>query len=586
VYFNDTLHPNIPTDTVYGWTPYYTYVFDQNGHAIDSTLITADTVLHKSMHNYFGTPFEVLKKWELGRYITPYGNGLDLGQGWRWIYDVTDFRPLLNDTVHLTAGNFQELLDIKFIMIKGIPPRDVVKIENVWQGDFALNNFATLVPAITINLDPDASMFKLRTTVTGHQFDNSTNCAEFCPKTHSLAIDGLTRYSWQIIQDCARNPLYPQGGTWIYNRSGWCPGMPGTTQQLEITPYVSGSQVTIDYNSQFDNYGNYVMESQLVSYTQPNFTLDAAIDDIISPSRYEIYGRLNPICGRPVIKIKNTGASTLTSLDISYKFSGDTNYHYQWTGSLAFLQTQEVALPPMNWNATNASSHVFEVAVSNPNGQQDQYAPNNSLFASFDMAPVYNQPVIVQFKTNNYASENSYKIFDASGNQVFSKSGFLNNTLYEDTLDLALGCYEFVMSDNDDDGIAWWANSDGSGYLRFKLLGGTIANTFNPDFGAEIRYQFSITEPSGINYLGNNGEKVAVYPNPSTGKFYIDFYNHNISKADIRVFNLIGNTVYANVSRPVSGNMIGLDLSNLKKGCYILYITTEEGVYRQRIIIE
>ena len=49
---------------------------------------------------------------EIGRFITPYGINLDLGpNGFQWVYDVTDYEPLLHDSVEFSAGNLQELID-------------------------------------------------------------------------------------------------------------------------------------------------------------------------------------------------------------------------------------------------------------------------------------------------------------------------------------------------------------------------------------------------------------------------------------------------------------------------------------------
>jgi hypothetical protein len=45
---------------------------------------------------YFKPPFEVVNEVEIGRYITPYGIGFDLGpNGFTWIYDVTDYQKYL-----------------------------------------------------------------------------------------------------------------------------------------------------------------------------------------------------------------------------------------------------------------------------------------------------------------------------------------------------------------------------------------------------------------------------------------------------------------------------------------------------------
>ena len=60
--------------------------------------------------DYFGVPFEVVDRYELSRYITPYGINLTLdSDGWAWVFDVTDYAPLLRDSVELECGNWQEL---------------------------------------------------------------------------------------------------------------------------------------------------------------------------------------------------------------------------------------------------------------------------------------------------------------------------------------------------------------------------------------------------------------------------------------------------------------------------------------------
>ena len=139
ILFEDAQDPTFPTDTIYVWEAYYhNYTYDSQGNAIDSILADPDSTVYLMQNEYYDV-FEVTERYELGRFITPYGNGLDLGDGWTWVYDVTDYRTLLSDTVHLAAGNWQELLDMKFIMIEGIPSRDVVKIENLWTGNYYLS---------------------------------------------------------------------------------------------------------------------------------------------------------------------------------------------------------------------------------------------------------------------------------------------------------------------------------------------------------------------------------------------------------------------------------------------------------------
>ena len=55
-----------------------------------------------------------------------------------------------------------------------------------------------------------------------------------------------TQEIWR--DDCGENPLYPQGGTWIYDRANWCPGDKATTREHELTSFIeSGQENLIDF---------------------------------------------------------------------------------------------------------------------------------------------------------------------------------------------------------------------------------------------------------------------------------------------------------------------------------------------------
>ena len=86
----------------------------------------------------------------LANVITPYGTYMASGQegfsaNWvqRYTYDVTDFAPLLQDSVLLRAfyGGWPQTsapgcfnVTLNFEMIEGTPPRDVLNIQNLWSG--------------------------------------------------------------------------------------------------------------------------------------------------------------------------------------------------------------------------------------------------------------------------------------------------------------------------------------------------------------------------------------------------------------------------------------------------------------------
>ncbi len=587
IMFSDTIHPNtnIPTDTLYKWPSYYNnYVFDSSGNTIDSLLVQADTILYKEEHPYWEAPFEVINTYEIARYITPYGYGIDLGNdGFTWVFDVTDYRSLLADSVHISAGNWQELLDLKFMMIEGIPERDVVKFEQLWRGTYYLDEIDQTIAPQTIKADSAAKMFRLKTRASGHDFSNATNCAEFCPKIHSVVVNGTQVDSWQIIQECADNPLFPQGGTWIYDRAGWCPGEKVTTRDVEITDYMMlNDSNSIDYNSQTDPYGNYRFVGQLISYGDPNFITNASLEEILAPNDMKYYGRLNPICGSPVVRIKNSGSDPLTSLDVKYG-AGSVHQSYQWTGNLDFTESEIVTLDPMSWNNWNGNSH-FYVSLSNPNGVADEYPQNDSGAVTFYTTPALPTTFIIWLKTNSAASETYYEIRDTHGNVHWSRSGLSNNTWYKDTITLTNGCYALQIDDTDDDGISFWANNDGSGSFSFRRLNGSIIKIIEPDFGKEIAYRFT------VGYLMNTEEIkqevfLDVYPNPSDGILNISYALANQSKLKLQVRDMMGRTVHEEELTNSISDMLRINLSEKQQGMYYVSLVGEGFVETRKVMI-
>ncbi len=496
VYAPDAVdHPSVPTDTILvqeaGWQP----IYEETGLKIDSVRINPDVTLRKVASPYFSP----IVQFEIGRYITPYGIGLDLGpNGFKWVYDVTDFAPLLRNNVTLSAGNQQELIDLTFIFIKGTPPRDVKQIDQIWYDRGAmfpdvLTNKA--LPAVSIPLNPEAKTFKLKAVTSGHDFSNETNCAEFCKRDHFFAVDGTEQFVWPLWKECGDNPVYPQGGTWLIDRTGWCPGAPVDMYEFEISNLVQGkTSTTIDYGvkkgAANENWGRWEVSGQLIGYSAPNFTKDAAIVDVITPNSWEFYGRLNPICGEPVIVIQNTGSSTLSAATITYGVSGGEQSTYQWTGSLNFLDRDTVTLPVPKWTVSeDQQTFVATIATTG-----DEYAQNNSYTTKFMTPPQYYSDLQITLRTNNLAAQQYEWVLRKIGGDVI-KSGkdLADNTTYVDSFNLEDGCYEYELINKEGYGLDFWFLRDqlGTGYLNFRSNSITIKN-FEPDFGNRQWIQFVV----------------------------------------------------------------------------------------------
>jgi hypothetical protein len=598
VTYTDSLNnPGAAIDTLNVWPVYYNnYLYDAQGNAIDSTSVIPDSTLTLAYYNWY-KKFPEVDRYELARYITPYGNGLSLGTGWTWTFDVSDYRTLLADSVHLAAGNWQELLNMKFLMIKGTPPRDVLDIQNLWNGGFNYGQPADPIEShlqpLTINIPSNAATTRWKSRITGHGMDTPENCAEFCAKNHYFKINGTQRFSKLVWRDnCDVNPLYPQGGTWVYDRANWCPGAEVWTYDFELTPFITpGNTAVLDHDVQpYVNTGGwdyYQIEDQLVSYSAPNFTLDAAIEDILSPSSDQMWTRYNPVCTSPIIRIKNTGSANLTSLTITYGLSGATPSIYNWTGNLPFMQTEELTLGTFAWTP---SATDFTVTISAPNGGTDQYVNNNSKTSRYTYPPIVVPQFIIEMRTNNYPYENQWTLKDASGTILESRDGApLNaNTIYRDTVSLADGCYEFELTDSGEDGLSFWANTaQGSGYIRFKRLSPfVIFKNFSSDFGGKVYYQFTVNSTTGIDEVFAKNNSLNVFPNPGNGHVYINIDLTQKENGKIEISDLMGKKVYDYSFKNLAAESIEADLSYLPRGIYFVNLQTDNNLITSKLLIQ
>jgi hypothetical protein len=580
VLYNDSVNnPGVATDTIVGWPV--------GNNAPDSTI-------YLSNYTWY-THFPQVIRYELGRYITPYGNGLSLGTGWTWTFDVSDYATLLHDSVDMSAGNWQELLDVKFLLVLGTPPRDPIGIRNLWNGDFNYGQvndpIENHLPPLNVPLMPSAMTYRWKSRVTGHGMDSPQNCAEFCPKNHYYYVGNNLAYTKLVWRDnCARNPLYPQGGTWVYQRSNWCPGAEVWTYDMELTPFVNPGDTAV-LNHDAEPYSNtsgwdyYQVEDQLVSYGAPNFTLDARLEDILSPSKDQMWLRYNPVCTSPVVRIRNTGSTALTSLVITYGLNNGPQSTYSWTGNLAFMESADVTLGTFGW-AQGATS--FVCAVSSPNGGADQYALNNTRTSPFTYPPVMPNPFVIQYHSNNFYTEDSYTVKDDQGNIVFSRTASAPNTTYNDTMHLSNGCYVFEFTDTGEDGLSWWANSaQGTGYLKFKSA--TTPQTyknFQPDFGNQVYQQFTVGLTSSVNEnMFTTEDGLSVYPNPTDDHVMINIDLAWRSDGRIEIRDVLGKLIYTYDFKAVTAESVDVDLAKYGAGMYFVTMITDKNRLTQKVIV-
>ena len=448
----------------------------------------------------------------IGSFVTPYGKRLELGDEnqWTWTYDITDYSPILKKKCNITVGNNQELLDLKFLFIKGTPERNVLSVENIYPyGEYKyelLSDDKILKPK-NIFLNLNAKGYKIKSTISGHGHSGPKNCCEWDSKTHTYYLNGWRLFRWNVWKDCGNNPIYPQGGTWPFDRAGWCPGTKVDEYEFELTPYIiPGDSILIDYGiepyqNNGEKDGQFRMTHQLFSYGEPNFNYDAELNDIIIPSSKYKYSRVNPSLENPIIIIKNTGKYDLKSLDIHYGLKNRRKSIYKWKGSLKFLEKKEIQLPKPFWSSLK-KNRTFEVEIKKPNSNKDENKINNKLTSIIKIPKVLPKIFFIELKTNDQkrAIENSIFITDEIGEIYFYKSNFSDNQNYKYKIKLNNGNYTFLFKDNLEDGISrhWWYKNNVpkkvgiNGEIKLVSEDNEILHKFKPDFGQELLFNFIV----------------------------------------------------------------------------------------------
>lgn len=581
--------------------------FDLNGLVTSTTPIQTTLSLNNQAIVVYNPPFEIIHDVEIARYITPYGIQFDLGpNGFTWIYEVTDYQQYLHGLVDLAAHNTQELIDLKFAFVKGIPPRDLIKREPIWS-DFKSYNFGQMaadvvLPEKAVVLSDTAEMFKIKTRMSGHGQVGDYACCEWVNNSHQIKVDGLPRFNWSIwdAMVCGDNPNIGQGGTWPYAREGWCPGDMVKEFEFELTPYVQpGDTVNLDYainavpsTDPGQAGGNYIAAYDLISYGAPNFAYDASIVDVLNPNNYEYYSKWNPTCQNPRIILKNTGEQALTSCRIFCWLDYGANLVYDWTGNLGFLEETIVEIPVLdqNWWYEQDSSFTFTAWVADVNGNigPDLYNQNSLKTVKYDAPERIDGPFFIWLTTNNKATENSYQLQDHAGTVLFERSNLQNSTQYKDTFDLAPGCYSIIIEDTDHDGLAFWYSAqvegETSGQMRLRQVGGSYIEFFPGDFGRYHRYDFTVGFTLDVQELESEAE-ISIFPNPGKGLTTIELSGEVNGNAQLKIMDLSGRVCHQSAMN-ASANFAEsfVDISEFAPGTYLVEIQANGRRYAQKLI--
>lgn len=528
--------------------------------------------------------------YEIGRMLTPYGSIYSKGWEFKWTIDVTDFSMILRDSVEIEYNHTGYepttvgwALTIDFEITEGPEHIKALGIQNMWNGQFNYGNpeKPTEDELLPLEYAPlkGSVISRLRIQHTGHGMDQPKGCSEFCSRWREVFFNGELVQHKDLWKNCGDNPLYPQGGTWIFDRALWCPGdlqepdiinvspKPGKNEfKMMMEPYVATANIQA-YEA---------IASTLIHYSAPVSRNDVEIVEIINPNSRPLYNRTNPKCFDSRIIIRNLGSKNLKSLTISYGTEGFDKKTYKWKGNLPYYGKTEIILPGIN--DFNPGENTFAVELIKPNGSRDAWKGDNQLISKFDAPVSLPENIIIQYKTNNQPEENTVSIIGEPGKTVYQKlpNEVEGDKVYTDTLKLPEGLYEMYLVDTAGQGLEFWFMRDqGFGYLRILDMDGNLLHLFTADCGDGEMLAFK-TDPDYKKDPGLVLYDFSVYPKVVTEEFELEVYSGHEIELEL-VLKHEGVEVERHYYPSTKGGIFKYNIAHLPDNRYIaeVYINGE-----------
>ena len=166
------------------------------------------------------------------------------------------------------------------------------------------------------------------------------------------------------------------------------------------------------------------------------------------------------------ITFRNYGSQALTSLDLTYDINGGTPATYNWTGNMIPGAQETVTITNVSFspvaNVGQTPGNVVTWTASNPNGQVDQNASNNSSSSKFTHWDLSGEVlngidagvINVSILTDGYGSETTWEIKAEDGTVIGSGGPYSNNTQYNETAFVnPTECFTFSLYDSYGDGM-------------------------------------------------------------------------------------------------------------------------------------
>lgn len=291
----------------------------------------------------------------------------------------------------------------------------------------------------------------------------------------------------------------------------------------------------------------------------------------------------------PKMLVGSYGGDNLTSFDYTSGINGSSTSG-SWSGDIAHNEKVTVNLASSSF--TYAASNSINETVSNPNGNTDNVAANNTITKTFNggTTATTDKIRIDIVGADEYApDESEFELLTSTGSVVLASGAIpQGNSSHIYTFPVGVECYRIKLMDSYGDG---WGVGSTCSMKIYDVTGGanTLLRTINEadSFGEEQVLAVEITSAgSHLSIEELEANNFNVYPNPAN-----DIVNVSFDAADgdysIMILDLQGRAVTSEYRNTSKGEQtITIPVSDLAKGSYLVAISSEAGTVTKNVMVK
>lgn len=220
---------------------------------------------------------------------------------------------------------------------------------------------------------------------------------------------------------------------------------------------------------------------------------------------------------KPTMTVKNLGNQTITFFDLC-AFDGHEDHRQSWHGTLPKGQSVTVTMDEFVAEPTDV---LYCYAVM-PNGEGDQYMPDNFIDVALEDVPVIDGYLKMQLKTGAHPQNTRVEIIETESGEVVNSYTFdqANHVYTEEIVLMNAGCHRIRVRDLAGEGM-------GNGYFQFKdannqvvMKGGGSVAQFTYELSSEVQCdgtlsveeteQFDGEQPNDVQKVIENGQLIII----------------------------------------------------------------------------